>query len=424
MPRYTKLSTYVRKTGTSGASERASVPCGIFSSSTMMVMRMAMTPSLNASSRPLPMRAPVDPAPGPVSAPSGPSWSAHELATLRLVVMVPSLESGAVYQMCQAVPRGAGALERGVRRRSTRRNRSRETREAPGGSGEVDAIRECAQQAGGNCDEEGAGAGRGVGSRRTAAERGDRRASDGARRREPLVHAEAPEDGGLRLAAISLLDEAPDAGEDEVGPHDQVRRRVEGPQARERRADHHVPQDRVERRRVDRHAGEVREPRHARARVGVADANARGCRPAVAASLYEAAHSAEGLHPGRGDGRRSEEHPGIAPERARGSECADDAQDGPVKAEWAEELRRALDELRPQARSDHRAQHDRPGGERGPLARQRDDGAAAHRPGAARPCRMDDHARRTEAPLTPRVRGALGCAAQRLPDLACVQRQG
>src|SRR5438552_2264529 len=46
-----KLRTYVRNTGTSGRSACQSVPCGTFSSSTMIVIRIAITPSLNASRR-------------------------------------------------------------------------------------------------------------------------------------------------------------------------------------------------------------------------------------------------------------------------------------------------------------------------------------------------------------------------------------
>ena len=42
-----------RATGTTGRSAGQSVPCGTFSSSTMIVMRIAITPSLNASSRAL-----------------------------------------------------------------------------------------------------------------------------------------------------------------------------------------------------------------------------------------------------------------------------------------------------------------------------------------------------------------------------------
>jgi hypothetical protein len=38
-------------TGHSGSKARKSGLCGIFNSSTMMLMRMAMTPSLKASSR-------------------------------------------------------------------------------------------------------------------------------------------------------------------------------------------------------------------------------------------------------------------------------------------------------------------------------------------------------------------------------------
>src|SRR6186713_1597316 len=44
-------STYDRNTGTTGRSAAASVPCGTFSSSTMIVIRIAITPSLNASMR-------------------------------------------------------------------------------------------------------------------------------------------------------------------------------------------------------------------------------------------------------------------------------------------------------------------------------------------------------------------------------------
>src|SRR5215204_3617804 len=43
---------YVRNTGTMGRSAAQSAPCGTFNSSTMMVMMMAITPSLNASRRP------------------------------------------------------------------------------------------------------------------------------------------------------------------------------------------------------------------------------------------------------------------------------------------------------------------------------------------------------------------------------------
>src|SRR5689334_4134121 len=58
MPRNTKLSTYVSSTGSVSPSAAKSVPCGTFSSSTITVMRMAMTPSLKASSRPLLIRIP------------------------------------------------------------------------------------------------------------------------------------------------------------------------------------------------------------------------------------------------------------------------------------------------------------------------------------------------------------------------------
>src|SRR5436305_3197070 len=50
MPRSTKLNTYVRIDGTTPRSAPQSEPCGARSSSTMIVMRIAMTPSLNASS--------------------------------------------------------------------------------------------------------------------------------------------------------------------------------------------------------------------------------------------------------------------------------------------------------------------------------------------------------------------------------------
>src|SRR2546421_8664682 len=60
MPTMTKLSTYVRNTGTSGCSASQSVPCGTLSSSTMIVIRIAITPSLNPSRRPFVMRRLLD----------------------------------------------------------------------------------------------------------------------------------------------------------------------------------------------------------------------------------------------------------------------------------------------------------------------------------------------------------------------------
>src|SRR5438093_13770249 len=60
MPTMTKLSTYVRNTGTSGRSASQSVPCGTLSSSTMIVIRIAITPSLNPSRRPFVMRRLLD----------------------------------------------------------------------------------------------------------------------------------------------------------------------------------------------------------------------------------------------------------------------------------------------------------------------------------------------------------------------------
>src|SRR5207249_5145181 len=53
MPRKTKLNTYERKTGANGRNARHSIPSGVFRSRTMIVIRIAMTPSLKASSRPL-----------------------------------------------------------------------------------------------------------------------------------------------------------------------------------------------------------------------------------------------------------------------------------------------------------------------------------------------------------------------------------
>src|SRR6185312_13355986 len=53
-----KLSTYTSTVGTRGASAWKLSPCGTFSSSTMMVMMTAITPSLNASSLPFPKRPP------------------------------------------------------------------------------------------------------------------------------------------------------------------------------------------------------------------------------------------------------------------------------------------------------------------------------------------------------------------------------
>src|SRR6266702_4633096 len=60
MPTNTKLSRLLRNAGMSGASAFGSASCGTFSSSTMIVMMTAITPSLNASSRPLVMRPPSD----------------------------------------------------------------------------------------------------------------------------------------------------------------------------------------------------------------------------------------------------------------------------------------------------------------------------------------------------------------------------
>src|SRR5215213_6265357 len=51
MPRKTKLIRYRSNVNTGCRSASQSVPCGTFSSSTMIVIRMAMTPSLNASRR-------------------------------------------------------------------------------------------------------------------------------------------------------------------------------------------------------------------------------------------------------------------------------------------------------------------------------------------------------------------------------------
>src|SRR6266545_7600482 len=56
MPTMTKLRTYVRNTGTSGRNASQSVPCGTLSSRTMIVIRIAITPSLNPSRRPFVMR--------------------------------------------------------------------------------------------------------------------------------------------------------------------------------------------------------------------------------------------------------------------------------------------------------------------------------------------------------------------------------
>src|SRR5438093_13344472 len=53
MPRKTKLSTYYDNTGMSGPSALQSAPRGTFNSRTMIVMRIAITPSLKASRRPL-----------------------------------------------------------------------------------------------------------------------------------------------------------------------------------------------------------------------------------------------------------------------------------------------------------------------------------------------------------------------------------
>src|SRR5271157_240876 len=57
MPRYRKLSKYVRMVGATDSNAAASAPGGALISNTMIVMRMAMTPSLNASIRVLFMAA-------------------------------------------------------------------------------------------------------------------------------------------------------------------------------------------------------------------------------------------------------------------------------------------------------------------------------------------------------------------------------
>jgi hypothetical protein len=56
MPRYTKLSRYPSSTGQSPTSALHVGVVGFGSSSTMIVIRIAMTPSLNASIRPVPTR--------------------------------------------------------------------------------------------------------------------------------------------------------------------------------------------------------------------------------------------------------------------------------------------------------------------------------------------------------------------------------
>src|SRR5213594_592845 len=50
-----KLNRYKSRVGITDSKARQSVPWGVFSSRTMMVMIIAMTPSLNASNRPLPI---------------------------------------------------------------------------------------------------------------------------------------------------------------------------------------------------------------------------------------------------------------------------------------------------------------------------------------------------------------------------------
>src|SRR5215813_699737 len=51
-----KLNKYKSSVGIVDWRARQSVPCGVFSSRTMIVIRIAMTPSLNASNRPLPIQ--------------------------------------------------------------------------------------------------------------------------------------------------------------------------------------------------------------------------------------------------------------------------------------------------------------------------------------------------------------------------------
>src|ERR1700722_2100291 len=51
-----KLNTELTKLGATPRSAAQSAPCGTLSSNTMMVMMMAMTPSLNAARRSLPIQ--------------------------------------------------------------------------------------------------------------------------------------------------------------------------------------------------------------------------------------------------------------------------------------------------------------------------------------------------------------------------------
>ena len=88
-----KLRTYAKKVGHILAREAGVGSCGAFNSKTMMVMRMDITPSLNASIRFVLMRgksntAAVTPEAGGVAYESWAIWRSVTLLTLRIYPLV------------------------------------------------------------------------------------------------------------------------------------------------------------------------------------------------------------------------------------------------------------------------------------------------------------------------------------------------
>src|SRR5262249_9695649 len=94
-----------------------------------------------------------------------------------------------------------------------------------------------------------------------------------------------------------LLHEAAESVEREVCAADEAERRGEAPQAADDEGDDHVPQNRIERRRVHGHAAERGEAADARSRGGVTNTDAGLRLVAMATTLHEAAQAAQRLDP-------------------------------------------------------------------------------------------------------------------------------
>src|SRR5690606_25935105 len=132
-----------------------------------------------------------------------------------------------------------------------------------------------------------------------------------ARGGEPLVEAQPGDDGRLRLAAVRLLDEACETGEDEIEADGARGGDAQAPESREHEADDGVADDGIERRRVDGRAAELGDAADARERARVEDAERCTGGRAMAAPLDQASEAAGGLDPGRGGGERRGEPPGV-----------------------------------------------------------------------------------------------------------------